>query len=88
LAFPWMRDGWKTVKPFIKRANVPYPITLGNDATAKKYGIETCRTPFVIDHRDRIGANHVGLVDKDAMFCGAGSNSRVMYSDGRNGVGR
>src|SRR5215471_11034448 len=32
-------DGWKVVKPFIKKAAVPYRIVLGSDSTAKAYAI-------------------------------------------------
>lgn len=58
-------DGWTKVKPFIKSAHIPYQILLGNDATAKKYGIEAMPDTFLIDRRGRIAAAYVGLVDKD-----------------------
>jgi peroxiredoxin len=58
-------DGWTAVKPFIKSAKVPYRIILGNDATAKKYGVENMPNTFLIDRHGRIAANYVGLVDKD-----------------------
>jgi peroxiredoxin len=69
-------DGWKAVKPFIKRAKVPYQIILGNDATAKKYGIENMPNTFLIDRRGRIAANYIGLVDKDNVE----TNIQVMLS--------
>jgi len=58
-------DGWKVVKPFIKEANVPYRIILGDDATAKKYGIGNMPDAFLIDRQGRIAAKYVGLVDRD-----------------------
>ena len=58
-------DGWKVVKPFINKAEVPYRIILGDDATAKKYKIENMPDAFLIDRDGRIAATYVGLVDKD-----------------------
>jgi len=52
-------------RPFIKSAKVPYRIILGNDATAKKYGVENMPNTFLIDRHGRIAANYVGSVDKD-----------------------
>jgi peroxiredoxin len=69
-------DGWKVVKPFIDTAKVPYPILLGNDATAKKYGIENMPDTFLIDREGRIAAAYAGLVDKDNVE----SNIRSMLS--------
>ena len=58
-------DGWKVVKPFIQTANVPYRILLGNDATAKEYGIRNMPDTFLIDREGRIAAAYSGLVDKN-----------------------
>src|SRR6266568_5040927 len=69
-------DGWKVVKPFVKKADVPYRIILGDDATAKKYGIENMPDAFLIDRQGRIAAKYVGLVDKDDVE----SNVRAMLS--------
>ena len=57
--------GWKVVRPFIKKAEVPYRIVLGDDATAKKYKIENMPDAFLIDRHGQIAATYVGLVDKD-----------------------
>jgi len=64
------------VKPFVKKADVPYRIILGDDATAKKYGIENMPDAFLIDRQGRIAAKYVGLVDKDDVE----SNVRAMLS--------
>jgi len=69
-------DRWKVVKPFVKKADVPYRIILGDDATAKKYGIENMPDAFLIDRQGRIAAKYVGLVDKDDVE----SNVRAMLS--------
>jgi len=58
-------DGWKVVKPFIQSAGVPYRIVLGDEETAKKYGIVNMPDTFLIDRNGRIAAKYVGLVDKD-----------------------
>jgi|SRR5438270_8360392 len=59
--------GWKVVKPFVEGSNVPYPILLGNDSTAKKYGIQNMPDTYLIDRHGRIAATYVGLVDKDNL---------------------
>ena len=58
-------DGWKVLKPFLKNTKVPYRIVLGDDATAKQYGIENMPDTFLIDRKGRIAAAYTGLVDKD-----------------------
>lgn len=69
-------DGWKVVKPFIRSAQVPYRIILGDNATAKKYGIENMPDTFLIDRHGRIAATYAGLVDKDDVE----ANIRAMLS--------
>ncbi len=58
-------DGWKVVTPFIQKAEVPYRIVLGDDATAKKYKIQNMPDAFLIDREGRVAATYVGLVDRD-----------------------
>lgn len=60
-------EGWKVVKPFIKAASVPYRIVLGNDATAKAYGIGSMPDTFLIDREGRIAATNVGMVDRSGL---------------------
>ena len=57
-------EGWKVVKPFLATAKVPYRMILGDDATAKKYGIENMPDTYLIDRQGRIAAVYVGLVDR------------------------
>lgn len=57
-------DGWKVVSPFIKAAQIPYQIVLGNDNVAKAYGIENMPDTFLIDQEGRIAAAYKGMVDK------------------------
>jgi peroxiredoxin len=58
-------DGWKIVKPFLATANIPYRVVLGDDATAKKYGIEAMPDTFLIDRQGRLAVAYKGMVDKD-----------------------
>jgi peroxiredoxin len=59
-------DGWKAITPYLATANVPYPILLGDAATAKKYGAEEMLPDtFLLDRKGRIAATYNGLVDKD-----------------------
>jgi len=58
--------GWNVVKPFLAETHVPYRMLLGDDATAKRYGIGTLPDTFLIDRQGRVAAAYVsGLVDKD-----------------------
>ncbi len=57
-------DGWKAVKPFLATAHIPYRIVLGDDPTARKYGIVNMPDTFLIDRHGRIAAAYAGLVDK------------------------
>jgi peroxiredoxin len=69
-------DGWKVVKPFLANAKLPYRVVLGDDPTAKKYGIESMPDTFLIDRHGRIAAAYAGLVDKDDVE----ANLRTMLS--------
>jgi cytochrome c biogenesis protein CcmG/thiol:disulfide interchange protein DsbE len=54
------------VKPFLAGTHVPYPILLGDDATAQRFGIQSLPDTFLIDRRGRMAAAyHAGLVDKE-----------------------
>ena len=57
--------GWKAVTPFVKSTSIPYEILLGNEKTAKDYGILSMPDTFLIDREGRIAAGYAGVVDKD-----------------------
>jgi peroxiredoxin len=58
--------GWNVVKPFLAQNRVPYRMLLGNDATAKLYGIGNLPDTFLIDREGRVAAAYRAvLVDKD-----------------------
>jgi thiol-disulfide isomerase/thioredoxin len=59
-------DGWKVVKPFLDSIKAPYEMLLGDDETARRYGIESLPDTFLIDQQGRLAAVYRGgLVDKD-----------------------
>jgi peroxiredoxin len=58
-------DGWKVVKPFTKAMAVPYRIVLGNESTAKEYGVGSMPGTFIIDRDGRIAATYMGMADKN-----------------------
>jgi peroxiredoxin len=58
-------DGWKSVKPFLASAKVPYSIVIGNQTMAKEYGIEQMPVAYLIDRKGRIAAAYVGLADRN-----------------------
>jgi peroxiredoxin len=58
--------GWEVLKPFLAKAQVPYRMLLGDDATAQRYGIQSMPDTFLIDRQGRVAAAYLaGLVDKD-----------------------
>ncbi len=40
---------------------------IGNDAMAKQYGVETMPMTYLIDRRGKVGATHIGMVDRDKL---------------------
>ena len=60
--------GWKVVKPYLSAHQIPYRMLVGDDATAKQYGIQTLPDTFVIDRHGRIAAAYQArLVDRDEL---------------------
>lgn len=57
-------QGWKLVKPFLEAKKMNYPVVIGNDDLAKKYGLEAMPMTLVIDREGKIAVSHTGLVDK------------------------
>jgi thiol-disulfide isomerase/thioredoxin len=58
-------DGWKSVKPFLEKTKLNYPVVIGNQDLAKRFGLESMPMTLLIDQNGKIAASHVGLVDKD-----------------------
>ncbi len=58
--------GWAVLKPFLAENHVPYRMLLGDEATFKRYGIESLPDTFLIDRQGKIAAAYKAvLVDKD-----------------------
>lgn len=70
-------EGWRVVTPFIKTAQIPYAIVLGNDTVAKAYGIENMPDTFLIDREGRVAAAYNGVVDKQSVD----DNLRALLSE-------
>jgi peroxiredoxin len=60
-------EGWKIVKPFLKEKKMKYPIVIGNDDLAKRYGLTEMPLTLLIDRQGKIALSHSGVVDKDAF---------------------
>jgi peroxiredoxin len=59
-------DGWKSVRPWLKEKKVNYPIVIGNDGLANRYGLDGMPLTALVDREGRIADVHPGLVDKAA----------------------
>jgi len=60
-------DGWKSVKPFLRKKPINYAVVIGNPELAKLYGVDAMPVTLLIDRDGMIAATHVGMVDKDAF---------------------
>ena len=58
-------DGWRSVKPFLAKHQVNYPVLVGGDQVANLYGgVTALPMTFLIDRHGRIAASHAGLLDR------------------------
>jgi len=58
-------DGWKSVKPYMDAKKINYPVMIGDDDLAKRYGgLDALPMTLLIDRTGRIAATHVGLASK------------------------
>ncbi|MGH9659690.1 MAG: TlpA disulfide reductase family protein [Bryobacteraceae bacterium] len=57
-------DGWQTVTPFLERHGVNYPIAIGDEQVAQRYGVEKMPITLLIDRAGRIAARHEGVVSR------------------------
>ena len=59
-------DGWKSVKPYLKEKRINYPIVVGNENLARRYGgVDALPLTLLIDRAGNIAASYTGLVDKE-----------------------
>jgi len=57
--------GWNVLRPFLAKNPIPYPIVLGDNTTAQRYGIDSLPDTFLIDRNGKIAAAYkAGLVDR------------------------
>ena len=60
-------DGAEVVGPWIAEKNVTYPILLGDELLAQKYGAPGFPTLFVIRPDGAVNSMHVGLIERDEL---------------------
>jgi peroxiredoxin len=61
-------DGWKSVKPFLEEHKLNYPVVIGNQDLASRYGgLPSLPMTLLIDRDGKIAESHAGMVDKDAF---------------------
>jgi peroxiredoxin len=70
--------GWNVLKPFLSDNKVPYRMLLGDDSTAREFGITNLPDTFLIDRQGRVAATYrERLVDKDDVE----ANIRAILSE-------
>jgi thiol-disulfide isomerase/thioredoxin len=58
-------EAWAVVKPFLQEKHISYPIVLGDESVAQRYGgIESLPASFLLDRSGKVVAVHNGLVSK------------------------
>ncbi|MBI2689823.1 MAG: TlpA family protein disulfide reductase [Acidobacteria bacterium] len=63
-----MDEGWDAVRPAMSALGVNYPVVLGDDETARKFGgVEKLPETYLIDRSGRIAAAHAGLPERRAL---------------------
>lgn len=60
-------SGWAAVRPFAEQAGIQYPMAIGDEAVARRYGVTSLPTTLVVDRRGGIAARHEGLVSRAAV---------------------
>lgn len=62
------KGGASSVKPFVEENGVTYPVLIGNQDVAARYGgIRGIPTTFLIDREGRIVEKYVGYTDKEVF---------------------
>jgi cytochrome c biogenesis protein CcmG/thiol:disulfide interchange protein DsbE len=58
--------GWSTVKPYIEKIGVNYPVVIGNDEVARLFGgLKSIPFTVVIDRAGKIAVIHSGLCSRE-----------------------
>ena len=61
-------DGWNVIKSFLAHTQLSYRMLLGDEVTAKRYGIDSLPDAFLVDRQGKIAAAYTtGMVDRDNL---------------------
>lgn len=59
-------SGWKAVTPYLAEHKLNYPIVIGDDGLAARFGgVDSMPVSLLIDREGRIADRHSGMVEKD-----------------------
>ena len=58
-------DGWKSVRPYLAQKHLNYPVVIGSQSLAARYGLESMPLTLLIDRSGKIADSHAGVVDRD-----------------------
>lgn len=61
-------EGRDVVADYVQRVTMSYPVLLGDEALARRYGAPGFPTLAVIDAQGRLASMHVGLIDRAALL--------------------
>ena len=66
IAISMDEEGWGVVRPFLKDLKPNFPVVIGDDEIAQKFGgVVALPTTFIIDKEGNIASTHQGLVSKN-----------------------
>lgn len=57
-------DGWKSVRPFLKKTKLNYPVVIGNEQLANRYGLEAMPMSVLVGRDGAVAAIYSGVVDR------------------------
>lgn len=60
-------DGWKSVRPFLEKTPINYPIVIGNEDLAQRFHVDALPVTLLIDGNGKIADQRVGMVNKDVF---------------------
>jgi hypothetical protein len=58
-------EGWAVVNPYVEKTGVTYRMVLADKSTPEAYAITAMPAGFIIDHKGRLAAQYIGLVDRN-----------------------
>ena len=60
-------EGREAIDPFLRDHPIDYPILLGNEALARRFGVPGYPSLAVLDPAGRIHSLHVGLIEPEEL---------------------